>query len=394
MKKLAFVTPWYGDNIPGGAEMELRSLIKHLIPLGVELEVLTTCVEKFTSDWNINYHKPGKTIESGIVVHRFPVRKRDTRLFGEINIKLMNNESISQQEEEQFMQEMVNSPKLYKYIKDNKDNYSLFVFIPYMFGTTYYGCQIVPEKSILIPCFHNESYAYMSNFRKVFHNVAGMIFNANPEKKLAEKLYNVKGDRFITLGLGIDSIDEYNPQRFRDKYKIYEPFILYAGRKDHGKKVEQLIYNFEKYEEKYGNKLKLVLIGGGNIEFKSENIIDLGFVPAQDKYDAYAAASIFCNPSAMESFSIVIMESWLAKTPVLVNGECDVTRDFVINFQAGLYYNNTEEFIKCVEYLLENQEISNQMGNNGKLNVEENFSWEIITKKYIDYFKMMSEMMQ
>ena len=30
MKKIAFVVPWYGDKIPGGAETELRGLIKDL----------------------------------------------------------------------------------------------------------------------------------------------------------------------------------------------------------------------------------------------------------------------------------------------------------------------------------------------------------------------------
>ena len=59
MKKLGFVTPWYGKNIPGGAEMELRGLVTHLHQAGVELEVLATCVEKFASDWNRNFYREG-----------------------------------------------------------------------------------------------------------------------------------------------------------------------------------------------------------------------------------------------------------------------------------------------------------------------------------------------
>ena len=27
MKKIGFVTPWYGESIPGGAEMETRKLL-------------------------------------------------------------------------------------------------------------------------------------------------------------------------------------------------------------------------------------------------------------------------------------------------------------------------------------------------------------------------------
>ena len=102
-------------------------------------------------------------------------------------------------------------------------------------------------------------------------------------------------------------------------------FILYAGRKEAGKNVPLLIDFFARYKKHRKNELKLVLIGSGTIEIPSENrsdIIDLGFVPLQDKYDAYAAATFLCQPSLNESFSIVIMESWLCKSPVLVHAKC------------------------------------------------------------------------
>ena len=77
MKKLGFVVPWYGENIPGGAEMELRGLTSHLHQAGVELEILTTCVKEFASDWNINYYKAGVENIQVIPVRRFRVRLRD-----------------------------------------------------------------------------------------------------------------------------------------------------------------------------------------------------------------------------------------------------------------------------------------------------------------------------
>ena len=66
MKRLGFVTPWYGENIPGGAEMELRGLVKHLHGAGIDVEILTTCVKQFTSDWNVNYYKEGADNVNGI----------------------------------------------------------------------------------------------------------------------------------------------------------------------------------------------------------------------------------------------------------------------------------------------------------------------------------------
>ena len=82
--KVAFVIPWYG-NIPGGAESECRETVLHLADSGVEVEVLTTCVKEFLSDWSDNFYKEGMYHEDGILVRRFPVRKRNTALFNEIN---------------------------------------------------------------------------------------------------------------------------------------------------------------------------------------------------------------------------------------------------------------------------------------------------------------------
>lgn len=386
-QKIGFVTPWYGENIPGGAEMELRQLVHHLSDSGVPVEVLTTCVKSFRDDWNVNFHKPRLVQEAGIPVRRFRVRKRKAVFFEQVNYKLMHKLPVSAEDERVFCEEMVNSPALYKYMKAHSDEYRAFVFIPYMFGTTYYGAQIVPEKSVLIPCLHDESYAYMKCFRNVFSKVRGMIFHAAPEMELAQKLYNVSGDRFVNLGEGLDTDWESDPQRFREKFGIKDPFVLYAGRKDAGKRVDVLVRYFAEYKKRHEGNLKLVLIGGGDIDIPDrENIIDLGFVDAQDKYDAYGAASLFCNPSEFESFSLVVMESWIAGTPVLVNGKCAVTRDFVSRTNGGLYYENYPEFEKCVEYILSHEDVAKQMGKNGRRFVLGNFAWDKIVKNYMDYF--------
>jgi len=388
MKKIAFVIPWYGENISGGAEAECRGAVKHLKAAGVDVEVLTTCVKSFTDDWNTDFHQPGLTEEGGVPVRRFPVRKRNTGLFDQVNLKLMNNRQLTANEEEIFCREMVNSSALYEYIRDHGDEYDLFLFIPYMFGTTYYGCQIWPEKSVLIPCLHDESYAYMKVFRKAFSKVRGMIFHAEPERALAEKLYGVSGPLFENMGEGLNTDWEFDAGRFREKYHIEDPFVLYAGRKDAGKRVDMLVRFFAAFKERNPGKLKLVLIGGGKIDIPDTgDIIDLGFVDVQDKYDAYGAAEFFCNPSEMESFSLVVMESWLAGRPVLVNGKCAVTKDFAIQARGGLYFDNYWEFEAAVNYLLSHPDIAGEMGENGKRFVMSNFTWDVIVDRYIRYFK-------
>lgn len=76
MKTIAFVIPWFGFDIPGGAEMELKGLVSHLHDAGVKVEILTTCVKEFTSSWSVNHYKQKAYVENGITVRRFKVKKQ------------------------------------------------------------------------------------------------------------------------------------------------------------------------------------------------------------------------------------------------------------------------------------------------------------------------------
>jgi len=382
--KIAFVIPWYGENIPGGAETECRTTAENLQKAGVEVEILTTCVKEFLSDWNTDYYKEGTYQVNHIPVRRFSVRKRDTAIFDSINYKLMQDQKISLKEEEIFIHEMINSDNLYAFIREHGSDYDFFLFIPYMFGTTYYGSQIHPEKSILIPCLHDESYAHLSIYTKIFKKVAALIFLSEPERDLANRLYQPPC-RQIVLGGGIDTAFTFNPERFRKKYKLFEPFILYAGRKDSGKNVPLLLDFFKRFKQANLSNLKLVLIGSGNICIPSKckkDIIDLGFISQQDKYDTYAAAIILCQPSINESFSIVIMEAWLCGTPVLVHADCPVTKDHCMKSNGGLFFKNYDEFEGCVNYFVNNPKKSSMMAENGKKYVTDNYSWDRIVLKY------------
>ncbi|MCR5425843.1 MAG: glycosyltransferase family 4 protein [Lachnospiraceae bacterium] len=390
MKKVAFVIPWFGWDIPGGAETECRGLAEHFAKAGIETEILTTCVEQFTANWDVNFYKPGNYPERGVMIRRFKADKRpDTGEFARINLKLMNGDlPLTRKEEESFQDSMVNSKALYAYIAEHKQEYSVFLFIPYMFGTTYFGVQQCYEKAIMIPCFHEEGYIHMGIFAEVFSKVKGMIFLARPEMNLAQKIFDMKNMHGAALGAGVDTDWEYDAQRFRDKYDIHEPFLLYAGRKDVGKNIYALLSMFEEYKYTHGNTLKLVLIGGGQVDLPSSvvgDVYDLGYVDLQDKFDAYAAASILCQPSKHESFSIVIMESWYCGRPVLVHGGCDVTKNFVIESNGGFYFENYYEFERQVDALLGNPELADRLGENGRRYVLDNFAWDRIVEKYHNF---------
>ncbi len=94
-----------------------------------------------------------------------------------------------------------------------------------------------------------------------------------------------------------------------------------------------------------GQDIRLVLIGRSNLELPSHpDIIPLGFVSEEDKFDAIRAADVLMMPSLYESLSLVIMEAWLMEVPTLVNGHCEVLKFQSRRSNGGLYYYTYDEF--------------------------------------------------
>lgn len=379
--KIAFVTPWFGEKIPGGAEAELRALIEHLKDY-FEIEVLTTCVKDFLHDWNKNHWKQKSYKECGVTVRRFKVRKRDTVLFDEINGKLMRGEHVSPEEERIYIEESVRSPGLNEYIESHKDEYQWIIAIPYMFGTTYEGILAAGEKSALIPCLHDESYAYMDIYKEMVEKVGKVFFHVGAEKKLAEKIFG-KDSKYVVVGEGVNTDLKYEKGAFKKKYGI-ENFVLYAGRKDSTKNTPELVEYFDRYQKETGSDVHLVLIGPAEIPLPdNDHIVDLGFVSVEDKYNAMGDAMCVCQPSLNESFSIVMMEGFLCETPALVNEKCEVTKEHVLNSNGGLYYNDYFTFYECIEYFKKQVADAKQMGKNGRRYVLENYAWPVVIDAYL-----------
>jgi glycosyltransferase involved in cell wall biosynthesis len=382
--RVAFVTPWYGPDIPGGAEAEVRRTAEHLRRAGLPVEVLTTCVRDFRSDWGKNHHRSGVSEVNGVPVHRFPVDRRDRAAFDAVNWKLMHGLPVTPDEEQVYVRQNVHSPKLTAYIARHRDEF-VYIFIPYMSGTTYWGIDACGGDAILIPCLHDEAYARMDLFRQMFSRVRRLILHSPAELELAQSLYRLADDVPVLVGEGVDTEFTADGPVFRRKYGLDGPIILYAGRKDKGKNVDLLIDYYRLYRQRRGARAELVLIGGGELPVAvsaAEGIRDLGFVPVQDKYDAYGAATVLCQPSLRESFSLVLMEAWVAGAPVLVHGDCAVTREHCVRSNGGLYFTGYAEFEACLDLLLERPALRATLGANGRRYVLENYRWDIVVDRY------------
>jgi glycosyltransferase involved in cell wall biosynthesis len=380
---IAFVLPWYGPDVPGGAETDARHMAERLRAAGVPVEVWTTCARHLGTDWSKNYHRPGRTEVNGVPVMRFPVLDINRDRYRAIHLRLAYGGRVTPEEEAVFFTQSIRSHALCDHIRAHPE--FVCVFTPYLFGTTYWGAYVDPDRSLLIPCLHDEAFARLVALRHLFRSVRGVICNSDAEMRLVQRLHGVPDERLAVIGDGISMVERGDARAFRERYGISGPFVLYAGRKSPSKNTPLLVNYFCRYERRRETDLQLVLIGGRKVHIPTDcqhAVRDLGFVPEQDKHNAFAAATVFCQPSVHESFSIVLMEAWVQATPALVNARCDVTCEHCERGQGGLFFNGYQEFEAILDRLLADAVLRSRLGENGRRYVEQNFTWKTVVNRF------------
>jgi glycosyltransferase involved in cell wall biosynthesis len=233
---------------------------------------------------------------------------------------------------------------------------------------------------------HDEEFARLDIYKPIFRDARGITFNSEPEAELARGIFDLPR-RWEVIGEGVDVPEGADPQRFRAKYGIEGEFLLYSGRREWGKNVDVLVSNFGRYVNRTSKDLKLVLTGKGEVRIPSElahHVVDLGYVPDQDAQDAFAAATVVCQPSLWESFSRLIMEGWLASKPVLAFGECAVTAHHVRTSEGGLLYYDATQFEVALGLLLDQPKLREDMARNGREYVLRNYRWDDVIDRLVD----------
>ena len=379
-QRIAFVAPRFSEKgTIGGAETLLKALAERCAKAGRQVDFLTTCATNHFT-W-ANDVPPGVKDVNGMKVHFFAVNAdRDIAGFLDVQGRIDKGVRVSRADEEKWISNSVNSRTLIDHLRAHVADYDAIILGPYLFGVTYFGSRVAPAKTFLVPCLHDEVFAYLGIMKDMFLSVRGHLFNTAPERDLAQKLYGVKEAVSSVVGLGMDSFD-VDPQAFRRSRNMTAPYIIYSGRRETLKGTPLLSAYMDTFRERTKRDVKLVFTGSGTIEAPDtlrEHIIDLGFVSEQDKREAMAGALTFIHPSVNESLGIVLLEAWLARTPALVHATSKVLQDQCQRSNGGLWFKNYPEFEEELLLLLEQPALRNMLGESGRRFVESEYSWNAV----------------
>jgi len=375
--RIAIVVPRYGEQILGGAESQARGFAEAAVQRGWEVEVWTTCARSHYT-WE-NFYPAGVEQGNGVLIRRFPVEVWNRDRWAELEIQLAQKGWLSPAEAYDWLESGPHSPALYAYIKHNSSNYDAIIALPYLMHLVHYAAWSAENRVILWPCLHDEPYAYLEPVRLLMESVWGVMFYSPEEAELALHHLRIRLSRYAILGAGIRLGLKANTN---PPDKRLGNYILYAGRLEEGKNI-LLLYEYVQhyFEEKSG--VRLVVIGDGPIRPpRHPAFIYLGFVPEERKAALYSGALALCQPSLRESFSMTIMESWLAGRPVLVHEDCPVTRGHVQRSKGGLWFRAYEDFAGALDWLQAHPELAARMGENGRRYVLSNYTWDVILNRF------------
>jgi glycosyltransferase involved in cell wall biosynthesis len=382
--KLAFVTPRFAEGgTVGGAETLLRALADHAADAGWQVELLTTCATNHFT-WQNELPAGSRRIDN-VTVHFFPVDGgRDVSGFMNLQAAICRGSAVSRADEEAWIAGSVNSAALCEHLRRHAGDFDRIILGPYLFGVPWFASCVAPEKTLLVPCLHDEPFATLTIMRDLFTRVRGCLFNSAPEQQLARRLFSLPESRGAMVGMGLDSF-EADPQAFAARHRLSQPYVLYAGRREGGKGTPLLTDYIHAFRGRTGMDLKLVLAGSGPVEAPDElrpYILDVGYVSEQEKHEAMAGAKAFIHPSTFESQGIVLLESFLAGTPALVHAGSEVLSWQCRVGKAGLWFRNYPEFEEELLLLLSNEPLRQAMGRNGRQYVQQEYAWPVVSQRF------------
>lgn len=395
-RKIGIIVQRYGAQVNGGAEVHARMIAEKLSGK-YDVTVLTSrALSNHTWEPVLS---EGESIEGGIKIIRFdhppkpPAKQqhkidrgyRGRLLYQKIYrslgkprwyLKLFPDAATRQGNVTKWLETM--GPATYdllSYLKNNRDEYAAYIFITYIYFTTAAGLRVVADKSLLIPTMHDEPAAYLPFVAETMTLPQRILFNTESEKRFSEKQFNIADIPKDIAAVGVDPVDEFKEASVLKKYNITGKYILYVGRIEPAKGCDELLEYFHTFLNNHHDDISLVLAGKNILDpIEHPNVIYAGFISDEDKLQLMKQCEALVIPSRYESLSLVLLEGFACKVPVMVNGNCEVLRDHLEECKGGWIYNDCESFGNALTEVIADKD-NKEKGIAGYDYVMNKYSW-------------------
>ena len=199
----------------------------------------------------------------------------------------------------------------------------------------------------------------------------------------------------IYNGVSPGSFDGFiDPAGVRARYGVgpVNPMVLFVGRMVTQKGPDLLVEAIPHILHYYPHA-RFVFAGDGEMRQHVEGRAGalgvghatrfIGHQRGWDLVDLYRSCDVVCVPSRNEPFGIVVLEAWSAGKPVVVTNHGG-PNEYVWHEVNGLkVYPNPDSIAWGLGTLFTNFERARWMGHNGRIAVEQAFTWDVVADQVL-----------
>ena len=272
------------------------------------------------------------------------------------------------------------SPGLQRHLADTAADYDLRVFAPYLFGTTLWGAQVVPDRTAIIPCLHDEPYARLRTVRRVLRAVRGCIFNSAGEAALASRVLGVGPGPVV--GMGFDDPGDPPDRDFRQELGI-GGYILYTGRLEQGKGVDIAVQYAIRHARERRTRRHSCSSGAattGRRAARAGRCASSGTSTRRRSGRRTAVPSRSSTPRASRACRSSCWSAGSRGRPALVNAGSDVMVDHCVRSGAGAPVGDFPAYRDAVERFSDPEERA-RAGASGRRYVLDEYSWPEVSDR-------------
>jgi glycosyltransferase involved in cell wall biosynthesis len=233
--------------------------------------------------------------------------------------------------------------------------------------------------------------------KQLAYNAWRVIVCTNYMRLEVERALHTPWDKIDVVYNGIRAekkrrIPDFDYLTFRRQFaNDAEKIVYYVGRMTHEKGVSILLEAAPLVIEAMGDRVKFVVIGGGNTNHLKQQAWDsgiahkcffTGFMPETDldKFQTIADCAVF--PSLYEPFGIVALESFAARVPVVVSDTGGLP-EVVRHGRTGIvtWVNNSSSLAWGILQVLQNPDYAQELVENAYKDLDHRFRWDRLAQQ-------------
>lgn len=239
---------------------------------------------------------------------------------------------------------------------------------------------------VALPHYHMEDrYYHWQSFYEAFSHADTVI--AAPERSRKMFFDRIGAAAEVLPGGGLDPAD-FSDENIRAGRLAFQrlrndgrPFVLVLGRKAGAKNYRMTIQAVELLR-RHGRQLDLVMIGPDDdgLLLDDDGVCYYGSQPRDVVIGALAEAVCLVNMSDSESFGIVLLEAWMAGTPVIARASCVAFAELVEDGENGYLADDVSEIAERVTSYLLSPDLAAEHAKCG-FALARSFSWATLANE-------------